>query len=110
MTPQDRDAAPTVAELLHEAEEDRVQTELADADAYLRQGMNESLSENLVRLDPGRRECLFTQAALIVEDDLGAGRPPDLLRAFTEAALLVDPAYDGPEHDPTRPASEPEGG
>lgn len=69
------------------------------ADLY--RAMNESVSEHLASLDPQRRTVVFAMAEDGLDADAHSRMPADLLRAFTEALLLVDPAYDDPRHDPT---------
>jgi hypothetical protein len=59
----------------------------------LYRAMNESVTDHLTRLPADQRMILFTCAHDQVEQDLDAGRTPDVLRAFTEALLLIDLAY-----------------
>jgi hypothetical protein len=81
------------------ANETGLAAELLTAAQDLARGMNDTLSEVLARVD---LPALFGLARGHVEEDLDADRPPDLLRAFTEAALEVDPALnDQPPEAPT---------
>lgn len=65
------------------------------ADLYRQ--MNENLSEHLAGWDSRRLAEVFGCARLRVEEDQEAGKPLDLLRAFTEAVMDVDPAYSRPD-------------
>jgi hypothetical protein len=58
--------------------------------------MNESVSEHLAGMHPQQRRAVFLVAEGHLERDLDAKMPVDLARAFTEAIMVIDPAYDDP--------------
>jgi hypothetical protein len=83
---------------LHEAQ---VSADLLRSAQDLYRGMNESLSQQLAAMPWQQRRPIFAAAQGYLDADQAAGKPLDLLRAFTEAVMQVEPGY---SPDPTRPS------